>query len=285
MKPRMLFIVSAPRSGSTVLTSLLDRHTGVISLPESGFPQMLAYISEETWKNRGLIAAIYLCSCYGGTLLDHGEALACIKPDRQDTLIALGLAEAAKAGRDIGGVRWIVWKNTRIVSAWHHLQKFGGRFAIIRRNPINIYESYQRIGFATKNRKPSRFAIYFRGYESVFRNYPADATFEFDYPKTAQQLPEFLEMLGIDPDDTHGGASTLSAVSGRFDFHRDILGEFRDDDAEKRKRIPERSVVSVERSLRCFESMDAICGWLRKWADYRQAKTMIRNARRLLANA
>ena len=284
MSPRLLFILSAPRSGSTVLTSLLDRHTGVISIPESGFPQVLSYLTEEIWRNKELVAAIYLCSCYGGSLLSLAEVSAGVMADRRETLVALGLAEAAKAGRDITNIRWIVWKNTRIVTAWRHLDEFRGKFAIIRRNPINIYESYQRVDFAAKNRKPLRFAVYFRGYEAAFRDYPGNVTFCFDYPRTQQQLPEFLGMLDIDPDDIHGGPSTLSSVSGRFEFHSEILGEFRDEDAEKRGRIPAKSLVAVERALKAVQFVDPFCGWLRKWADRRQARTIIRNARSLLAD-
>ena len=284
MTRHLLFIVSVPRSGSTVLTSMLDRYTGVASLPECGFPQLLAYVTPSQWSDKLLMAAAYLRACFGGSLLSLDEAAACIVDDQKQSLINLGLAEAAKAGRCTDNVTWVVWKTTRLVASWASLAAMGGRFAIIRRNALNVFESYLRTDFAYKNRTPRRFALYFVGYEAIFDRYPKDRTEEFDYPRTAAQLPGFLQQLGIDPDKKHDEPSTLKAVSSRFDFHTEILGEFNDKDKQKITKLPGATVRDIKFWLAIYSQFKSFCGILRDWADKRQAMVIMADARIAVRN-
>jgi hypothetical protein len=154
----------------------------------------------------------------------------------------------------------------------------GGQFAIINRDPLNVFESYQRVGFASKNRKPLRFAVYHKGYEASFKTYPQATTFEFDYPKVADQLPEFLGRLGVDPHNRHKGPSTLAAVSERFDFHSDILGDFKNRDSEKKENLDPLTVRNLRRCLEAVEWVGLPCYLMRRWADRIQARTILRDA-------
>lgn len=266
------------------MTSMLDQYRGIISLPESGFPQLLGYLSERQWKRKDLIAAAYLRACFGGSLLSLEEAHGCIVDDRKETLTRLGIAEAGKAGRDTAGVSYIIWKTTRMISQWRTLSGIGGGFAIIDRDALNVFESYLRVGFAAKNRKPLRFAVYLRGYEAALAAYPPSMTERFDYPKLAEQLPAYLRHLGVDPEDRHNGPSTLAAVSDRFEFHAEILGDFKDRDGEKRGNLSAEAARRVTRARGAIKPFGYPCFLLRRYADLIQARTILRDAEAALTD-
>ena len=57
---KLAFILSLPRSGSTVLSAMLDRKKGIVSPPESSFPQMLGTLTPEERADKRWLAALYL---------------------------------------------------------------------------------------------------------------------------------------------------------------------------------------------------------------------------------
>jgi hypothetical protein len=45
-------------------------------------------------------------------------------------------------------VKAVVWKTTRIVGRWKVFARAGGRFIVLRRNPLNVFESQFRVDLA-----------------------------------------------------------------------------------------------------------------------------------------
>jgi hypothetical protein len=109
MNFQKLYITSLPRSGSTVLTRILDQLEDVLCLPESFFAAALSHVSADEWRDKRRMAALFVVCCSDGSPLTLEEAESCIHADKEQTLDALASAVAVKAGRDPAKVRIVAW--------------------------------------------------------------------------------------------------------------------------------------------------------------------------------
>jgi hypothetical protein len=271
----LLFIVSLPRSGSTILTTLLDNNETVVCLPESGFPQVLDYFGPVVLEDRLCAAKLYMASCFGGSVLSLEEAASCMSRDPKETLVQLGVATAQKLGRDPGTILYVVWKTTRMVSRWHSLAKMGGRFVILHRNLLNVYESQFRVHFGLYNRRPWRFALFARSYEKVFESYPTVNVFRMNYALMNEQIPGLLTWLLVENRARTTGASALDTVRDNFYFHSNILSQFENKDNEKMRKVPAKMQTAMARSYRLAKLADPVAHILRAWADRRVLKDIL----------
>jgi len=266
MTPSLLIVVSLPRSGSTVLTSMLDRYEGVICLPESGFPQALEFAGEKILHDPRQAAALYHASSFGGTVLNLAEAEPCIRPDAQQTFIQLGLASAEKLGRPTASIRAVVWKTTRMISRWKSLAAMGARFVVLHRELRNVFESQFRVDFGAHNRNPVRFAAFAASYDAIFRKYPQGTRF-LSYTKLDEEMKDLVKWLGLEGHLREAGPSSLEGVSSRFDFHTTILDKFQNRDAEKASRISRRQASLLSNSYRAFVKLGPLWNTPRLMAD------------------
>lgn len=124
----LVYILSQPRSGSTVLTALLDKRKGVVCMPESSFPQVLGQISGKELGDRRWLAALYLGSTFPPTPLTLDDAERCMTGSEAEILCNLGKALASELGRNPDEVRHVVWKTTRMVGMHQGPVAAGGRF-------------------------------------------------------------------------------------------------------------------------------------------------------------
>ncbi len=170
--PEHCFILSLPRSGSTLLSAILDQRLGIISPPESSFPQILGKISAQERSDTLRLAALYIASTFSGTPLSLEESRECMEGGDGEILTKLGLALAGKLGRDPGQVKLVIWKTTRTVSFTEVPMATGGKFIVLRRHPLNVFESQFRVHFGKNNRKPFRFASFRESYEAAFASLP-----------------------------------------------------------------------------------------------------------------
>lgn len=266
----LAYILSLPRSGSTVLTSLLDQRAGVICPPESSFPQILGVITRKERNDPRRLAALYIASTFPGTPLELDEAEACMCGDDSDILTGLGCALAAKLGRDPGLVRTVVWKTTRTIGMNVAPIRSGGRFIILRRHPHNVFESQFRVHFGANNRRPGRFALFRESYEHAFTRLPTERTMQVDYDRIPEQFESMLTFLGIDGSEIWTeGSSALAAVAANRPWLSQIMDRFENKDPEKRARLDPKSTTALDRSLATVKPFRPLLGPLRLIADRR----------------
>lgn len=266
----LTFILSQPRSGSTVLTAILDKRKGVVCMPESSFPQALGELTRAERADRRWLAALYLGSTFPPTPLSFQDALACMEGSDEDILHSLGRALAEKLGRDPSEVRTVVWKTTRTIGMHRGPLATGGRFVVLRRHPLNVFESQSRFDYGVRNRKPLRYAIFSQSYENALRRLPADRCFQLDYDETEQRLPALLDFMGIaDLGAWESGASSLDLVAESCSWLTEITAEFRNTDPEKRARLAPEMIRQVERSLALTRPLRPLLGPLRAHFDKR----------------
>jgi len=265
---QLAFILSLPRSGSTVLTALLDRIEGVVCAPESSFPQILGHLTKAERSDPEQLAALYLASTFTPTPLDKEEAAACMKGSDEEILTALGLAVAGKLGRDPERVRTVVWKTPRTVGMLASPLGTGGRFIIIRRNLHNVYESQFRVEFGTNNRKPFRFAVFRESYENAFARIPADRKMEIDYDQLPDILPEVIAFIGIEgmKEWTEGRSNLEMAAASRAHM-TEVTSAFQNRDAEKRARLDPAQVRALDKALAMARPFRPLLGPVRSHFD------------------
>ena len=238
MNPSLVCVYSLPRSGSTVLIAELDRLKGVICLPESYFPQVLELLSPEELASPDTLAAFYLASSPSGSLLSFDETRACMMPgDWNSTLVNLGLACAGKTKRDPAEVKVIIWKTTRIIGRWQLFHAAGGRFMVLRRNPVNVFESQFRVDFGRHNRNPVRFGAFLESYEAVFSRIPLSTTFIVEYEKIPEQLASIQGWLGVGKEHWPEGESSLEKTHAKHSWHGGLLDGFQSKDHMKRENV------------------------------------------------
>ncbi len=281
MTAKLFCILSLPRSGSTVLTAELDRFHGVICLPESAFPQMLAVVSEAEWADSRRMAAMFLVCSFSGTVLSLEEAERCITGNRRETLVNLGLACARKTGRDEGAVRTVIWKSTRLTSLWRSFAGLGGRYCVLRRNPVNVHDSQFRVGFGLNNRKPLRFALFSESYEWAFSHLPAE-TFHLEYEKIPGRLADLLQWMGAVDRPWSGGASSFVNVAAGRPWHAEILKGFKSTDDAKRAAVPFRRRVALAVCRRVVRPFRPLLGPLRRHYDSQAVATIRHRTETLL---
>jgi len=265
-----VFLVSVPRSGSTVLSAILDRREDVVVLPESHFPQLLDMLPDAELHDPRLLTQLFQMTCTDGPFLSEEQTEACMEPDRGRTLRNLGMHVAANAERDPAGIRVVVWKATRMTGRWRTLIADGGRFVVLRRNPVNVFESQHRVHFGLHNRNPLRFAAFAASYEAGFKRCPVDRVFALDYPEIPEKVEALCAWIGSRGGERPEGTSTLQRTSATAYWHRDVLGEFRDDDAAKRGRVPAATRLAVEWGIASLRALPFLADWVRDFADARE---------------
>lgn len=282
----LTFILSLPRSGSTVLTSLLDRRKGVVCPPESSFPQVLGEISRAERTDRRNLAAIYIASTFPGTPLSLEEATDCMEGSDKEILEAIGRKLAAKLGRDPDAVQSVVWKTTRTIGMNRAPLQTGGRFVVLRRHPHNVFESQFRVHFGKNNRAPWRFAGFRASYEHAFASLPKDRLFELGYDRIPDLLGELTSFIGIgNPEEWDSGSSSLEAVARDRPWLTEIMDTFENKDPEKRARIEPEKIVRLDRAIEAARMVTPLLGPIRRLADMRTLGHIRQRAKRLLAEA
>lgn len=282
MRLRSTFLVSMPRSGSTVLTNLLDANKDVICPPESFFPAALEWIHPKEMLDRRMIGAIFVVSCSDGSPLTISEAAACVSDDKHTTLDNIALKIASKLGREPAQITSVVWKFTRMVGSWRFAAGTGGRFIILKRNPLNVYESQFRVPFGLKNKSPMRFALFASSYESAFKDYPSDATLELTYPNIPNSLKTIEEWIGSTGIKRNSSKSALDQVAEKNPWHSDIKKPFEDRDSEKIRNLLPWQIQTIDLASWAFRHISVIPLIARRLADKRQMRSLRRQALELI---
>lgn len=266
----LAYILSQPRSGSTVLTAILDKRKGVVCMPESSFPQALGIMSRSERADRRWLAAMYLGSTFPPTPLTFDDALRCMDGSNEEILIDLGRALATKLGRNPDDVRTVVWKTTRTIGMHKGPLATSGRFIVLRRHPHNVFESQSRFDYGVRNRKPLRYAIFSQSYEHALTSLPTDRTFQIEYDDTEKRLPALLDFLKIeDQGPWETGGSSLDLVAQSCSWLTQITEEFHNTDPEKRARLAPEMVGSVDRALALTRPLRPFMSPLRAYFDQR----------------
>jgi hypothetical protein len=266
--PQLAYILSLPRSGSTVLATLLDRYKGVVSPPESSFPQVLGAIRAKERADRRWLAALYIGATFPPTPLSLEDAEACMHGSNEEILIALGKAVAAKLDRDPADVRAVVWKSPRTVGMHRGPLSTPGRFIVLRRNPHNVFESQFRVGFGEKNRNPYRFAIFRESYEHAFSRLPKDRVLELGYDELPDALPRVLEFIGapnLGKWESKQSSHDLAVVA--FPWMSEVTQEFRNTDAEKLGHLDPRQIATLETAMKLARPIRPFIGPARFYFD------------------
>lgn len=271
----LTFILSEPRSGSTVLSAMLDRRKGVICLPESSFPQVLGMVTEAERKDPYKLAALYLGSTFPPgpnppTPLTAEDAAACMEGSDEKILINLGMALARKIGRDPGKVSTVLWKTTRTIRMNRCPLATSGKFVVLRRNRQNVFESQFRVDFGVRNRNPWRYAVFAQSYENAFASLPNHRTYHIDYERIPDQFSELLAFLGVeDHGEWEEGNSSLDLLSQTTPWLKTATGEFKNTDSEKRERLDPKQKKSLESALFWTRPLRPFMGLVRDYYDRR----------------
>lgn len=280
----LAYILSQPRSGSTVLTAILDKRKGVVCMPESSFPQALGCLSKREREDKRWLAAVYLGSTFPPTPLTFEDALSCMDGSNEEIMTALGRSLAAKLGRDPGEVRTVVWKTTRTIGMHRGPLATHGRFILLRRHPHNVFESQSRFDYGVRNRNPFRYAIFAQSYEHALSRIPENRRFLLDYDDTEKRLPALLDFLEIeDRGPWESGGSSLDLVASSCSWLTQITEEFKNTDPEKRARLAPEMVATVDRALAMTRPLRPILGPVRAYFDKRSMEHIWEFSRSRLA--
>jgi hypothetical protein len=271
-------VLSLPRSGSTVLTSMLARRADVLCLPESFFPGLLDWLTPEDWNDPEWMAALFCASCSDGSPLTIDEAMPCMEGGAERGLAALARRVAEKDGRDPDAIRAVVWKATRLVGSHRTTDSLGWKYVILKRPEINVFESQFRVPFGMKNRDPLRFALFAASYEAAFRSYPVERKKEVRYGDIPRDLGGILDWIGSSGvEEGQADSKVLARTAGTKPWHAAIGSEFRDDDAAKLANLDARLKGRFEKARRLIGILPILGGLARQRADRRQADAL-RNA-------
>jgi hypothetical protein len=283
--PTLAYILSLPRSGSTVLSVLLDKRRGIVSPPESSFPQVLGVIRPEERADRRWLAALYIGATFPPTQLNLDEAEACMTGSNEEILIALGRAVAAKLDRDPDEVKAVVWKTPRTVGMHEGPLSTPGKFIVLRRNPHNVFESQFRVEFGKNNRDPFRFAVFRESYEHAFSRIPAARKFEMSYDDLPGVLIDLAAFLGIeDQGEWEGERSSLDLAAETCGWLTQVTSEFRNTDPEKRARLDPKQIRNLELAMKIARPMRPFLGPLRSYFDHQSMGPIRERAKARLAS-
>lgn len=274
-RTNLIFVLSEPRSGSTVLSAMLDRRRGVISLPESSFPQVLGMVTDDERNDPRKLAALYLGSTFPPgpkppTPLTAEDAARCMEGSDEQILSNLGLALARKIGRNPGDVSTVLWKTTRTIKMNRGPLGTSGKFVVLRRNRQNIFESQFRVDFGVRNRNPWRYAIFAQSYENAFESLPKDRTYHLDYERIPEQFADLLKFMDAqDLGEWETGSSSLELLSQTTPWLTTVTQEFKNTDAEKRERLDPVQKRSLDRALMWTRPIRPLMGPIRDYYDKR----------------
>ena len=284
--PRLAYILSLPRSGSTVLSAMLDKQKGVVSPPESSFPQVLSVLNPEERNNPRRLAALYIGATFPPTPLTLDDAQACMHGSDKEILIALGKAVAVKLGRNPEQIRAIVWKTPRTVGMHCTPLATGGRFIVLRRNPHNVFESQFRVQFGENNRNPYRFAVFRESYEHAFSRLPAEWVMQVEYDQLPDVIPKVLAFIGIKDDGLwEDHRSSLQLASEHCSWMSEVTQEFQNRDPEKRTRLDPKQVSRLELAMKLARPLRPLLGPVRAFFDHQSMGPIRERAERTLAEA
>ncbi|MBK1827815.1 sulfotransferase [Haloferula rosea] len=264
------FVISEPRSGSTVLTAMLDRRKGVLSMPESSFPQVLGYLKKHERTDPRRLAAIYLGSTFVPTPLKFSEIESCMTGNDRDVLNQLAEATAGAVGRDPRQLNCVIWKTVRTIGMHQVLEDLDAKVVILRRHPHNVFESQSRFSYGVRNRKPFRYAIFRQSYEAAFTRLAVSERLEIEYddlPEALSDICGFLEVpdLGIWPDDS----SHFAEVAGNCNWLSEVTREFQNRDLEKRARLDDSACRTLDHCLSITRPLRFAIHPLRRFFDRR----------------
>lgn len=266
----LTYILSQPRSGSTVMTAILDKRKGVVCMPEASFPQVLGVISKKERADRRWLAALYLGSTFPPTPLTIDDAEACMAGSNDEILFALGKALATKLGRNPNEVSHVIWKTTRMIGMHRGPVETDGKFVVLRRHPLNVFESQFRFDYGARNRKPLRYAIFAQSYEYALSRCPKDRTFQLNYDDLPQIIPNLFSFLNVpDQGEWEQGISSMDLVADSCSWLTQVTGEFNNTDVEKRARLDPSMVALVNRSLALTRPFRHLMGPIRGYFDSR----------------
>lgn len=286
---KLAYILSQPRSGSTVLSALLDKRKGIVCMPESSFPQVLGAISDKERKDRRWLAAMYIGSTFPSiprppTPLTLDDAESCMQGSNEEIIYSLGCVLAEKIGRKADEVNTVIWKTTRTIGLHAGPLSTAGKFIVLRRNPHNVFESQFRVDFGIRNRNPYRYAVFAHSYEYAFARLPKERTIEIDYEKIPERLSALIHFLGLkDYGEWDTGKSSLELVTQTASWLTEVTSEFKNNDAEKRARLDRRQVHALDRALSLTSPIRPALGPLRRHFDLRTMDDIRDVARHIIA--
>lgn len=285
-KVNLAYILSLPRSGSTVLSAMLDRQKGVVSPPESSFPQILSVIPEKERADKRWLAALYHGSTFVPTPLSLDEAEACMHGSDEEILITLGLAVAAKLNRNPAHIQLIVWKTPRTVGMHKVPLSTNGRFVILRRNPHNVFESQFRVAFGENNRNPYRFAIFRESYEHAFARLPRERVFELEYDSLPGVLPALQKFLGVeDIGEWEQYEASLGLAAKECSHMTTVTAVFENKDPQKRKNLNPGQIAALERAMGLARPLRPFLGPVRAHYDNQSMGPIRERASAVLAQS
>jgi len=280
----LTYILSTPRSGSTVLTALLEKKKGIICMPESSFPQILGSLDQKERSNERWLAALYIAGTFPPTPITLDEAEACMGGNDEEILFALGKALATKLSRPADEVTEVVWKTTRTIGMHKGLLATKGKFVIIHRNPLNVFESQFRVSFGKGNRNPLRFAVFNESYQNAFNRIPQDRKYELKYDDLPGALDGLLDFLGVeDYGEWPDGKGAMDLVAERCSWLNQITSEFENTDSLKRDRLDTKTVNQVNTAMAFARPLRPLLGPIRSYFDGRSVSSIRSRAKTLLA--
>ncbi len=286
----LAYILSQPRSGSTVLSAILDHRKGVVCMPESSFPQVLGAISAKERADKRWLAGLYRGSTFPPfpntpTPLTIADAEACMEGTDEEILFALGKALAVKLDRDPAEVSTVVWKTTRTIGMHRGPLATSGRFVVLRRNLLNVFDSQFRVDFGIRNRDPWRYAIFAHSYENAFARLPRDRTMEIDYETIPSTLADLMRFLRIeDRGEWESGASSIDLVAKSGAWLAQATQKFRSTDGEKRAKLNSTMVRRVETGYRIFRPFQPLLRPVRAYFDHRSLNHIREDAKVQIAH-
>jgi hypothetical protein len=202
-----------------------------------------------------------------------------MKGTNRDILINLGLALAAKIGRNPAEITTVVWKATRVVGMHAGPLSTDGRFVVLRRSRLNVFESQFRVGWGLRNRHPYRYAVFARSYEHAFSKLPAEKTFLVDYESIPRQFPALLEACGIaDQGEWESPGSSIDLSAKIIPWLTQCTDPFLNRDLEKRLSIPLRLRRSLDRAFLMTRPLRPFLGPLRAYYDKRTLREIFKDA-------
>jgi hypothetical protein len=269
----LAFILSQPRSGSTVLSAMLDRRKGVVCLPESSFPQVLGAITKKERQDKRWLAALYLGSTLPPlpkppTPLTLNEVEDCIRGEDEEILYNIGHAVAKKLGRKANEITHVVWKTTRTPGLQSLPQSLGGKFVILRRCIYNVYLSQFSVQFGEKNRNPLRFALVNQSYEHAFSKLRTENKYDLRYdeiPNRFEDLCEFLQIM--DRENWLTPLSTIHQVSKDVPWLKDSTKPFVNNDEKKLNLLSDKQKNRLRLCLNIAQKVRFLLGPVRTYYD------------------
>lgn len=253
-----------------MLTAMLDRRRGMLSMPESSFPQVLGYLTAEERNNPRRLAAIYLGSTFVPTPLVFEEIVACMSGDDREVLDQLARATAAKVGRDPSDVGYAAWKTVRTIGMHRVIEALDAKVVILRRHPHNVFESQFRFSYGVRNRRPLRYAFFHQSYEKAFSTLRVTHRLEMAYDDLPAALATLTAFIGLPdqgmwPDDS----SHFAQVVDQCSWLSEINKEFQNRDPEKRAKLDPAMIRRLDRCLTATSLLRPLMGPVRDHFDRR----------------